>query len=223
MVSVRSHTIFCRKILLIFFLLLKIAAYLRSNNLLHTLPLSALKETRLGIDLNLYLQTLFASPNTSEPLVTALGGSPLCLNSHIESDLRVLERAKIKPVFVLSGLQPPRRSRPFAYDDPRVEERRMAWDCYEAGDVDGTHMHLSKSNSMQVADVVRSVLRAFRHRNVEFIVAPYLAEGQVSSTIYQQIEGLFLTEYRSLLARLYGTTLQIIYSLHVWFDGYILV
>jgi hypothetical protein len=160
------------------------AGYLRSNNLLRTLPLSALKETRLGIDLNLYLQTLFSSPITSEPLVTALGGSPLCLILHIENDLRILERAKIKPVFVLGGLQYPRRTRPFAYDDPRVEERRLAWESYEQGDVDGTHMHLSKSNSMQVADVVRSVLRAFRHRNVEFIVAPYLAEGQVSAIVF---------------------------------------
>ncbi|UZJ52758.1 hypothetical protein CBS101457_002078 [Exobasidium rhododendri] len=156
-------------------------AFLESNNLLHTLPLSTLKDTRLGIDLNLYLQTLFANPITSEPLVTALGGSPFCLNSHIENDLRVLERAKIKPVFVLNGLQPPRRSRPFAYDDPRVQERELAWDCYERGDVDGTHLHLSKSNSMQVADLVRAVLRAFRHRNVEFIIAPYLAEGQLVS------------------------------------------
>lgn len=164
--------------------MLPLTVFLESNNLLHTLPLSTLKETRLGIDLNLYLQTLFANPITSEPLVTALGGSPLCLNSHIENDLRVLERAKIKPVFVLGGLQPPRRSRPFAYDDPRVDERRMAWESYERGDVDGTHLHLSKSNSMQVPDLVRAVLRAFRHRNVEFIVAPYLAEGQVREQGY---------------------------------------
>jgi hypothetical protein len=197
--------------------------------LLHTLPLSTLKDTRLGIDLNLYLQTLFSNPITSEPLVTALGGSPFCLNSHIENDLRVLERAKIKPVFVLGGLQPPRRSRPFAYDDPRVEERALAWECYERGDVDGTHLHLSKSNSMQVADLVRAVLRAFRHRNVEFIVAPYLAEGQVScwrgmnsSHLMGKKSGLLIARCLPFLhtfpARVYGKTFQVVHSLNLWLD-----
>lgn len=155
--------------------------FLHSHKLVHTLPLSALKETRLGINLNLYLETLLSSPSTSEPLVTALGGSPLALISHIENDLRALERARVKPVFVLGGLQPSRRNRPFSFDDPRVEERKTAWESYEKGDVDGTHLHLSRSNSTQVGDLIRAVLRAFRHRNVEFLVAPYLAEGQVST------------------------------------------
>lgn len=149
------------------------------HQLLHTLPLSSLKDTRLGIDLNLYLKTLLQSPSTSEPLVTALGGSPLALISHIENDLRTLERARIKPVFVLGGLQLARRTRPFSFEDPRVEERRKAWESYEQSDTDGAHVHFSRSNSTQVGDLVRAVLRAFRHRNVEFLVAPYLAEGQV--------------------------------------------
>ncbi|PWN93477.1 hypothetical protein FA10DRAFT_273936 [Acaromyces ingoldii] len=155
--------------------------YLRVHQLLHTLPLSSLKDTRLGIDLNLYLKTLLQSPSTSEPLVTALGGSPLALISHIENDLRTLERARIKPVFVLGGLQLARRTRPFSFEDPRVEERRKAWESYEQSDTDGAHVHFSRSNSTQVGDLVRAVLRAFRHRNVEFLVAPYLAEGQLVS------------------------------------------
>lgn len=148
---------------------------------MHTLPLSTLKDTRLGIDLALYLRSLLNSPETAEPYVTALGGSPLALISHIENDLRALEKAKVKPVFVLGGIHPARRSKPFAFEDPRVDERRMAWECYERGDVDGTYLHLSRSNSVQVPDLVRAVLRAFRHRNVEFLVAPYLAEGQLVS------------------------------------------
>jgi hypothetical protein len=158
-------------------------AYLQASRQLHTAPLTALRDTRLGIDLTLYLRLLLNSPRTAEPLVAALGGAPLALIAHIEADLRALERARIKPVFVLAGLPPlARRARPFSFaaHDARAEERRRAWSRYEAGDVDAAHRHLSRAGSVREADLIRAVLRAFRHRNVEFLIAPYGADGQVS-------------------------------------------
>jgi hypothetical protein len=149
--------------------------------LLHTLPLNSIRETRLGIDLALYLRFVLTAPETSEAYVTGLGGSPATLISHVENDLRIFEWYKIKPVFVLGGIQPVRRTKPFATEDPRIEARRLAWECYEQGDVDGTFVHFSRSNSGHVPDLVRAVLRQLRRRNVEFIVAPYLAEGQLVS------------------------------------------
>lgn len=127
-----------------------------------------------------YLKTLLNAPATKEPLVAALGGQPLALISHIENDLRALERARIKPVFVLTGLPPSKKARPFSYEDPRPAQRARAWEAYEKGNVDLAHQHLSASNSLFQPDLFRSILRAFRHRNVEFLVAPYLALGQVS-------------------------------------------
>lgn len=154
---------------------------LSERNLLHSCPLSALKDTRIGIDLDIYLKSVLTNPATYEPFVAALGGSPLALISHIENDLRSLERSRIKPVFVLSGLSPVRKARPsFRQDDAKAKLRSQAWEAYEDGDVAVMQDMLAASRSTDVSDVVKSVLRAFRHRNVEFIVAPYLAGGQVS-------------------------------------------
>lgn len=156
-------------------------AYIHDRGLAQTCPLSALKDTRLGIDLSYYLKQLLSSPSTSEPLVAALGGAPIALISHIENDLRALEKARIKPVFILNGIQPNKRQRPFSYEDPRVKQRHRAWEAYENGQVDVTHSLLSASNSMHHPDLYRAILRAFRHRNIEFLVAPYLASGQLVS------------------------------------------
>ncbi|PWN53396.1 hypothetical protein IE53DRAFT_324877 [Violaceomyces palustris] len=156
-------------------------AYLHDRGLIQTCPLSALKDTRLGIDVTYYLRQLLSSPASSEPLVAALGGQPLALISHIEHDLRALEKARVKPVFVLNGLPPNKKTRPFSYDDPRPKQRTRAWEAYENGNVDLAHQFLSTSNSLHYPDLYRAILRAFRHRNVEFIVAPYLAVGQLVS------------------------------------------
>lgn len=158
-----------------------LAALLSERKLVQTCPLSALKDTRIGIELDVYLRTLLTNPVSYEPFVAALGGAPLALISHIENDLRVLERSRIKPVFVLSGLPPARKAKPFQLDDPQTRLRALAWEAYEDGDVERMQDLLSRSGSTDINDMVRSVLRAFRHRNVEFIVAPYLATGQVSS------------------------------------------
>ncbi|PWN39683.1 PIN domain-like protein [Ceraceosorus guamensis] len=193
-------------------------SYLAASRLLQTAPLTALRETRLGIDLSLYLRLLLSSPRTAEPLTAALSGSPLALSSHIEADLRALEQAQIKPVFVLHGLPPtgtgPKRQQANAnaagqkssngqqqpqqqqkqtyvpppavgagIDDPvaAAEQRRLAWEAYERDETELTNSHLAKSGSIKESDLIRAVFRAFRHRNIEFLVAPYGAHGQLVS------------------------------------------
>jgi hypothetical protein len=158
-------------------------ALLTERRLIQTCPFSVLKDTRLGIDFNVYVRTLLQNPDTSEPFTAAIGGSPLALISQIENDLRSLERARIKPVFVLSGLPPAKPSRPFSFEDLRPIERARAWDLYEKGEVDAATAALNRSNSIGPPDLIRGILRAFKHRSVEFIVAPYLAAGQVSSIL----------------------------------------
>ncbi|SAM84891.1 uncharacterized protein UBRO_05917 [Ustilago bromivora] len=156
-------------------------AYLHDRGLAQTCPLSALKETRIGVDLSYYLKQLLSSPSTSEPLVAALGGAPIALISHIENDLRALEKARVKPVFILNGIPPNKRTRPFSYEDPKVKQRHRAWEAYEKADIDTAHSLFSASSSVHYPDLYRAILRAFRHRNVEFMVAPYLASGQLVS------------------------------------------
>src|SRR5277367_2858859 len=76
---------------------------------LQTLPLSVLSDSRLGIDASYYLQNLTDSPTSREPLLAATGGLPLALTQRIKSDLRALEKLRIKPVFVFPGLIPNKR------------------------------------------------------------------------------------------------------------------
>ncbi|WFC99749.1 hypothetical protein MYAM1_002494 [Malassezia yamatoensis] len=154
--------------------------YFQDTKLLQTSQLSLLKDTRLGIDLSYYLRQLLANDEVSEPLAAAIGAQPQAFLSRIERDLRVLDQHRIRPVFVLNGLSPTKRTRPFSYEDRRPGLRQRAWEAYEAGDVDLAIKHLRASNSIHFHDLYRMVLRMFRHKHVEFLVAPYLATGQLA-------------------------------------------
>ena len=79
----------------------------------------------------------------------------------------------------LNGLSPAKRTRPFSYEDRRPGMRKRAWDAYEAGNMALANQNLSASNSVHFPDLYRSVLRMFRHKHIDFIVAPYLATGQL--------------------------------------------
>lgn len=205
--------------------------FLRSSGLVHTLPLSTLRDTRIGIDLGLYLESLLAAPDSAEPYVAALGGSPLAIISHIENDLRALDKAKIKPVFVLGGILPSTRSTGSSnspksralelQNDTGAEERQKAWDSYEQGDVDGLYAHLERSSSVHPTDLIRSVLRAFRHRNIEFMVAPFLAEAQVSlrNTAEERDEPRSLcskSHTMPVIACLFGAAFKVVHTLNLW-------
>ncbi|CAO1628748.1 unnamed protein product [Parajaminaea phylloscopi] len=190
-------------------------ALLAERNLLQSCPLSALKGTRIGIDLDIYLRSVLNHPASYEPFVAALGGAPLALISHIENDLRSLERSSIKPVFVLSGLPPARRARPsFQQDDAKAQLRAQGWEAYEDGDVATMQDMLSASKSTDISDVVKNVLRAFRHRNVEFIIAPYLASGQLVS-LERHPRGYLHSIYGSTSLLLFPRIDRIILSLNL--------
>ncbi|CAE6428062.1 unnamed protein product [Rhizoctonia solani] len=150
-----------------------------------TLPLSTLAESRLGIDAFHYLSNLLDNPSTREPYLAATGGIPLSLPSRIEQDLRALEKLHIKPVFVFPGLPPSKRinkntpQQNAAKQMEALAARREAWSCYESGRNDqATKLFESRSNVDQW-DLWRPVLRIFRHRNVEFIIAPYSSLAQL--------------------------------------------
>ncbi|KAB5594780.1 hypothetical protein CTheo_1759 [Ceratobasidium theobromae] len=174
-----------------------------------TLPLSTLAESRLGIDASHYLSNLLDNPSTREPLLAATGGIPLSLASRIEQDLRALEKLHIKPVFVFPGLPPNKRINRYtpqqsaAKQMEAVQARREAWSNYEAGRADqATKLFESRSNIEQW-DLWRPVLRIFRHRNVEFIIAPYSSLAQL---VYLQ------RHPKSYVHALYGPSELLLYS-----------
>lgn len=150
---------------------------------LQTHPLSVLSDSRLGIDASYYLTQLTENPPSREPLLAATGGLPLALTQRIESDLRALEKLRIKPVFVFPGLLPNRR--PHKNQQQQIEQneamkdRREAWAKYESGQEEAATKLFESRSALHQWDLWKMVLRIFRHRNVEFIVAPYVAWAQV--------------------------------------------
>ena len=159
--------------------------YLTERKHLQTHPLSVLSDSRLGIDASYYLSTLTDNPPSREPLLAATGGLPLALTTRIESDLRALEKLRIKPVFVFPGLLPNRRwkhNQQQAFEENEaIRDRREAWSKYEAGQEEAATKLFEGRNGLKQWDFWKMVLRIFRHRNVEFVIAPYVAWPQVST------------------------------------------
>lgn len=152
---------------------------------LQTHPLSVLSDSRLGIDASYYFSQLTDNPPSREPLLAATGGLPLALTQRIESDLRILEKLRIKPVFVFPGLIPNRRwkqNQQHQYEqNEAMKDRREAWAKYEAGQEEAATKLFEGRGGLRQWDLWKMVLRIFRHRNVEFMVAPYVAWPQVRS------------------------------------------
>ncbi|KAI6108785.1 hypothetical protein EDD16DRAFT_59761 [Pisolithus croceorrhizus] len=80
--------------------------YLTERKHLQTLSLNVLADSRLGIDAHYYLKQLAENLPSREPLLAATGGLPLALTTRIETDLRTLEKLRIKPVFVFPWSPP---------------------------------------------------------------------------------------------------------------------
>lgn len=112
-------------------------ALLVERRLIQQAPLSALAETRIGIDVSQYLRQILTSESTREPLIAATGGLPIALTAHIEADLRTLDKFRIKPVFVFNGLplyrrNPPRQAQE-VISGREAAQRNHAWALYEQG------------------------------------------------------------------------------------------
>ena len=159
--------------------------YLRERKLLQTAPLSSLQNTRLGIDVNHYLRTELSDPEHREPLVVCTGGVPLGLINHIEQHTRILSQNGVTPLFVFGGL-------PLSYrngyrgaevaPDRELAVKNEAWSHYENGNVDKAISVLSTVRGgawTDHKDLTRLMLRLFRHRSTEYVVAPYLEMAQV--------------------------------------------
>ena len=155
--------------------------YLAEVGLVHQLDLSSLKDTRLGIDGAHWIDSL---TDLREPFVAALGGTPLTLGARIEEQLRAFDASKIKPVVVFNGLDPAKKEGPAASYNAeelsvRPARRQQAWEQYDKGRIAQASQGFAASISTSVKDVLRLVHRQFKHRNVEFMTAPYLAAAQL--------------------------------------------
>jgi hypothetical protein len=87
---------------------------------------------------------------------------------------------------VFSGLplasRPPSKG-PNAHAEKENAVKNEAWGFYEDGQVDRAVVALTQVNGgmwVELQDVVRLILRAFKHRFVEYVIAPYSSSAQLS-------------------------------------------
>lgn len=85
----------------------------------------------IGIEAAYYLDR-FLTPS-QEPLLSAVGGSPLGLKTLIENELAALQSADITPVFVFNGLESGRKLDPFNAAAVAVRTNTDAFEVYHKG------------------------------------------------------------------------------------------
>lgn len=95
--------------------------------------LEELKGTRVGIEAAHFLDNrMLNHSGAQEPLVPALGGSPLGLFERLTKDLDVLDKHQIQPFFVFSGLDITKQEDPFRQRREGVAVNNHAWTLYNA-------------------------------------------------------------------------------------------
>lgn len=93
------------------------------------MPLAALKDSVIGIDATYYLEHLLAP--SREPLLSALGGYPLALESTIAGELEDMQAAGFKPHFVFNGLDFGIKDEPFKASISSALANAEAFEIYE--------------------------------------------------------------------------------------------
>ncbi|KAJ2533196.1 hypothetical protein EV175_007095, partial [Coemansia sp. RSA 1933] len=104
-----------------------IDVYVRELRLTQETRITALADTRLGIEGHNWLRQVMFRAHDGESV--AMGGLPLALEAEIVKELEFFRSNSITPIFVFSGLAVARKDgRPFAKDDHRPSHRHAAWD-----------------------------------------------------------------------------------------------
>jgi DNA polymerase III delta prime subunit len=67
------------------------------------MPLAEMKNAKIGVEATHYLQRMIDEPPAHEPLLAALGGSPIALRQHIEEELDRWKEHQMTPLFVFEG------------------------------------------------------------------------------------------------------------------------
>lgn len=69
-------------------------------------------------------------PPSKEPLLSALGGFPFALKTHLENELEALQAAGVKPLFVFTGLDFAVKSQPSKQLSRAARLNAEAWELY---------------------------------------------------------------------------------------------
>ena len=163
------------------------------------MPLSCLKGSVIGIDATYYLEKLLTAHK--EPLLSALGGFPLSLETRIVQELGDIQAFGIKPYFVFNGLDWGIKDDPFAASIASARANANGFDIYErdqakdAIDIfrNSGHHHsfdllkhrfrllTSRSGTPTPTNLVPFLKKVLHENEYPFIVAPFSSLAQVTT------------------------------------------
>ncbi|KAH8144938.1 uncharacterized protein LAJ45_11059 [Morchella importuna] len=161
-------------------------AWIVTQSKSETLPLSALKDSVLGIEADHYLQKLLTTTPSKEPLVVALGGFPFNLRNTVEADIDDLRKAGVKPIFVFKGFKTVPIEAPFSVNDEGPAQRSRAWELYDRGLANEAVEAFGIAGTLEPWEIYRYFQRILLENDVDFQVAPYAAWPQMQ---YLQKQG----------------------------------
>ncbi|KAL8655164.1 MAG: hypothetical protein Q9226_003157 [Calogaya cf. arnoldii] len=146
-----------------------------ASNVIKPLPLSLLSDSVVGVDATYYLEG-----STKEPLVSALGGFPLGLESSIVRELKALQSIGLRLHFVFNGLDCAIDDDPFGPSLAAANNNAIAFETYENNKADQA-IQFFRSSGAPTAVALSEFLKKTLHKHgIPFTVAPYSALAQLA-------------------------------------------
>ncbi|KAL9606814.1 MAG: hypothetical protein Q9179_000022 [Wetmoreana sp. 5 TL-2023] len=147
-----------------------------ANRITKSMPISCLGDSIIGIDAAYYL--LEGPPK--EPLLSALGGSPLALESAIVEELNNLRAIGIKVHFVFDGLDYGTKDDPFGPSVASATKIATAFETYEDCMADQAIQVFRASGTPTPADLSQFLKKTLHKHGIPFTVAPYSSLAQLA-------------------------------------------
>ncbi|KAI9733347.1 MAG: hypothetical protein M1834_003431 [Cirrosporium novae-zelandiae] len=151
-----------------------------ASNHVQTLPLAALKGTRIGIDATNYLEQYLSNPKYKEPLLPAHGGTLFGFRGVVEGNLNILRSFEITPVFVFNGMDFGKGETSLASFTTALQANAQAWDFYDRQQAEKVVEIFGSSDSIKPGHLHRALQKVLLNQNIAFQVAPYSALAQLA-------------------------------------------
>lgn len=155
-----------------------------ANRILKSMPISALKNSVIGIDAAYYLEG-----TAKEPLLSAMGGFPLGLEPSLIRELHDLQSVGLRPHFVFNGLDDGVNQDPFGPSLAAAKVNAAAFETYDRASRqedsgDGNPAAQAKelfgtSGSPPPAALLGFLKRLLHKLEIPFTVAPFNARAQL--------------------------------------------
>ncbi|KAL8768917.1 MAG: hypothetical protein Q9209_004972 [Squamulea sp. 1 TL-2023] len=137
--------------------------------------ISSLNDAVIGVDATYYLEG-----STKEPLVSALGGFPLALESNIVRELKDLQTAGLRLHFVFNGLDYGIEDDPFGPSLAAANNNAVAFETYESNQAAHAIQVFRSSGAPTPAALSEFLKKALHKQGIPFTVAPYSALAQLA-------------------------------------------